>query len=196
MYVLGLDISTSCTGIAILHHSGKLQQLNYVDLSKCNSYWDKVDLFREEMKKIIMGLNGPIQRIFIEESLQRFRSGMSSAKTLSTLTKFNGVASFIAREQTGVILITHKIDEVMTIADKVSVMRSGNLISSTLLESTSKDEIQQNIIGGKLPKPIKRREMRAKKIGLEMQKVIIPGLAYRKKPISLKVHLGEIVGIA
>ena len=38
--------------------------------------------------------------------------------------------------------------------------------------------------------------MRAKKIGLEMQKVIIPGLAYRKKPISLKVHLGEIVGIA
>lgn len=102
MYVLGLDISTSCTGIAILHHSGKLQQLNYVDLSKCNSYWDKVDLFREEMKKIIMGLNGPIQRIFIEESLQRFRSGMSSAKTLSTLTKFNGVASFIAREQTGI----------------------------------------------------------------------------------------------
>ena len=52
-----------------------------------------------------------------------------------------------------------------------------------LLESTSKDEIQQNIIGGKLPKPIKRREMRAKKIGLEIT-------------ISLKVHLGEIVGIA
>ena len=102
MYVLGLDISTSCTGIAILHHSGKLQQLNYVDLTKCSTYWDKVDLFRQEMKKIILELNGPIQSIYIEESLQRFRSGMSSAKTLSTLTKFNGVVSFIARELTGV----------------------------------------------------------------------------------------------
>mgnify|MGYP003122981214 CR=1 FL=1 len=101
MYVLGLDISTSCTGIAILHHSGKLQQLNYVDLTKCNTYWDKVDLFREEMKKILFRLDGPVQSIYIEESLQRFRTGMSSAKTLSTLTKFNGVVSFIARELTG-----------------------------------------------------------------------------------------------
>ena len=40
----------------------------------------------------------------------------------------------------------------MMIADKVSVMRSGNLISSKLLKNTSKNEIQQNIIGGKLPK--------------------------------------------
>ena len=38
--------------------------------------------------------------------------------------------------------------------------------------------------------------MHPKNIGFEMQKVIIPGLATRRKPISLKVYLGEIVGIA
>ena len=108
---------------------------------------------------------------------------------------FQSLSNFKASGKS-IILITHKIDEVMMIADKVSVMRSGNLISSTLLKNTSKNEIQQNIIGGSLPKPIKRKQMHPKDISFEMQKVIIPGLATRRKPISLKVYLGEIVGIA
>ena len=108
---------------------------------------------------------------------------------------FQSLSNFKASGKS-IILITHKIDEVMMIADKVSVMRSGNLISSKLLKNTSKNEIQQNIIGGSLPKPIKRKQMHPKDISFEMQKVIIPGLATRRKPISLKVYLGEIVGIA
>ena len=108
---------------------------------------------------------------------------------------FQSLSNFKASGKS-IILITHKIDEVMMIADKVSVMRSGNLISSKLLKNTSKNEIQQNIIGGTLPKPIKRKQMYPKDIGFEMQNVIIPGLATRTKPISLKVYLGEIVGIA
>ena len=108
---------------------------------------------------------------------------------------FQSLSNFKASGKS-IILITHKIDEVMMIADKVSVMRSGNLISSKLLKNTSKNEIQQNIIGGALPKPIKRKQMHPKDISFEMQKVIIPGLATRRKPISLKVYLGEIVGIA
>jgi simple sugar transport system ATP-binding protein len=95
-----------------------------------------------------------------------------------------------------IILITHKIDEVMMVADKVSVMRSGSLILSTPLQNTSKDEIQQNIIGGKLPKPIKRKKQIPTKISLEMRKVVIPGVASGEEPVSLKVNLGEIVGIA
>ena len=108
---------------------------------------------------------------------------------------FQSLSNFKASGKS-IILITHKIDEVMMIADKVSVMRSGNLISSKLLKNTSKNEIQQNIIGGSLPKPIKRKQMHPKDISFEMQKVIIPGLATRRKPISLKIYLGEIVGIA
>ena len=38
----------------------------------------------------------PIDQIWIEESLQMFSSGMSSAKTLATLTKFNGIVSWIS----------------------------------------------------------------------------------------------------
>ena len=40
--------------------------------------------------------------VWIEESLQMFSSGMSSAKTLATLTKFNGVVSWIAWDKFGI----------------------------------------------------------------------------------------------
>ena len=36
-----------------------------------------------------------IERVYIEQSLQSFRSGFSSAKTLSTLARFNGVVSWL-----------------------------------------------------------------------------------------------------
>ena len=44
-----------------------------------------------------------IEEIYIEQSLQSFRSGFSSAKTLSTLSRFNGVVSWLIYEHTGVV---------------------------------------------------------------------------------------------
>ena len=38
-----------------------------------------------------------IQKIFIEENLQAFRPGFSSAKTLLTLARFNGIVSYLSQ---------------------------------------------------------------------------------------------------
>ena len=54
----------------------------------------------EEAEKVInklIKLNN-IQAIGIEQNLQSFRSGFSSAQTISTLSKFNGIVSFISFE--------------------------------------------------------------------------------------------------
>ncbi len=50
-----------------------------------------------------------------------------------------------------IVLITHKLDEVMEIADRVSVMRGGRLVASGPLAETSKEEIARGIVGGELP---------------------------------------------
>jgi len=42
--------------------------------------------------------NFNIEKIVVEESLQSFRAGLSSAKTLSSLTRFNGIVSFLAQD--------------------------------------------------------------------------------------------------
>ena len=89
--ILGLDVSTSITGATLLDKNGNVIQNFAIDTRKHKNFFDKaeqVELALRQMKKVPT-------HIFIEQSLQSFRSGFSSAKTLSTLSRFNGVVSWI-----------------------------------------------------------------------------------------------------
>ena len=89
---LGLDISTSITGATILDKDGKIVYNDSWDTRKFKNFFEKAKFIEDKIKK----LNYPVQKIYIEQSLQSFRSGFSSAKTLSTLSRFNGVVSWLA----------------------------------------------------------------------------------------------------
>ena len=49
------------------------------------------------MQKVLTDLSNSykVEEVFVEQSLQSFRSGFSSAKTLSTLSRFNGIVSWM-----------------------------------------------------------------------------------------------------
>ena len=99
--VLGLDISTSCTGWCILSSSGEILKIGYIDLSKKIGLFEKAKTVKREISNLHIDYD--IKNIFIEENLQSFRSGFSSAKTISTLAKFNGIVSFICFEEFSII---------------------------------------------------------------------------------------------
>jgi len=94
--ILGLDISTSCTGITILDYSGAVV-LNTCWKFKEDDMIDKLERAKKEIKDLKKTY--PITEVFIEESLQAFRPGFSSAKTILTLAKFNGILSWMIYEQ-------------------------------------------------------------------------------------------------
>ena len=94
--IVGLDISTSITGITILDNTGKVVLCDAWDLRKYKGFFLKVEkakVFLEEAAQ-----NQTIEKVFIEQSLQSFRSGFSSAQTLSTLARFNGTLSWLCYE--------------------------------------------------------------------------------------------------
>jgi len=93
--LIGLDISTSITGWTVLDDQGKLKAMGHIDLRKLKGLWAKIDFVSESLNIIPIAHN--IKHIFVEESLQMFRSGMSSANTLSMLAKFNGLVSYVMR---------------------------------------------------------------------------------------------------
>ena len=101
MVTLGLDISTSCTGWCILSGFNdslhKNVNLGFVDLSKEKNTFRKAVLVKETLSWL--HIKFPIDRVVIEENLQSFRSGFSSAKTLSTLARFNGIVSYLCYEE-------------------------------------------------------------------------------------------------
>jgi hypothetical protein len=96
--ILGLDISTSITGATVIE-DGKVLESAYWDTRNKKHFptlYDKADLLRRNLLTIKM--NYDITNIFVEQSLQSFRSGFSSAQTLSTLSRFNGIVSWLCYE--------------------------------------------------------------------------------------------------
>jgi len=108
--ILGLDISTSITGIAVVA-DGQLVYYDSIDLRKHTGMFKKA----REMKEKIMDLfemyqcdnnftigigasEYPIEHIFIEQPFTFFKSGGSSAKTMATLQRFNGIVSWMIYE--------------------------------------------------------------------------------------------------
>ena len=94
--ILGLDISTSITGATVLDKNGKVIFCEAWDTRKYKSTFIKADTLRSYLKELKNRYD--IENIYVEQSLQMFRSGFSSAKTLSTLARFNGIVSWLCYE--------------------------------------------------------------------------------------------------
>tara|TARA_E500000305_G_C3932366_1_gene193399 strand:+ start:147 stop:689 length:543 start_codon:yes stop_codon:yes gene_type:complete len=97
--ILGLDISTSSTGWCLLDKGGNLYQMGFIDLKNKKGMFQKAIAVKDEILNI--SRKGNIEGVFIEENLQSFRSGFSSAQTLSTLARFNGVVSYLCFDEFG-----------------------------------------------------------------------------------------------
>ena len=94
--ILGLDISTSITGATVLDESGKVVFCTAWDMRNKKYFptlFDKSDFIKDRILEL--GDMFRLEAVYIEQSLQSFRSGFSSAKTLSTLSRFNGIVSWL-----------------------------------------------------------------------------------------------------
>ena len=98
--ILGLDISTSSTGWSLLSLDGTLIEQACIPLGKINSTLQKTERVIDELKSIRKKYD--ISHIFIEENLQMFRPGLSSAKVLITLARFNGMVTLLSYQILGI----------------------------------------------------------------------------------------------
>jgi len=98
--ILGLDLSTSIIGLCVVDPDGEICHQEHIDLRKEKSFLNKVAHAKEKILHLIKA--GGIEDVWIEQSLQAFRPGFSSAKTLLTLSKFGGIMEWIIFEKTGI----------------------------------------------------------------------------------------------
>lgn len=103
-FILGLDVSTSITGICILNSKinpdltgSHILHLDRIDLKKTKTLWEKADNVALVLEDIYKKHKG-VYTVVLEEPLMGFRTGMSSAATITTLMRFNGIVSYISRE--------------------------------------------------------------------------------------------------
>jgi len=101
--ILGVDVSTSITGFAVIDDNGKLIETCVCDLRRYKGFFEKCLQFREcsldLADKHCKAFNKRgVDHIYIEQPFTFFNSGGSSAKTMAALQRFNGVASWMLYE--------------------------------------------------------------------------------------------------
>ena len=97
-----------------------------------------------------------------------------------------------------ILLITHKLQEIMAITDGVSVMRAGKMVAHRLTSETNKAEIAELMVGRKVLLQVDKEPSAKGKPLIKIKDLCVKDRAgiQRVKKISFEVHAGEVVGIA
>jgi simple sugar transport system ATP-binding protein len=103
----------------------------------------------------------------------------------------------LAASGKSIILITHKLHEVMSVADRVLVLRGGKLVANVMVKDTSIEELSFHMVGRHLP------EKEQPALDAAEDVLVVDGLCCTNengvekiRDLSIKVAAGEIVGIA
>jgi len=99
------------------------------------------------------------------------------------------------REQgVGIVYITHRLDELPVIADRVTVLRDGQVVGTYDMADTNRQELIRLMVGRELSAIFPKREVERGDIALELRGIGKRASGLRN--IDLSVHRGEIVGLA
>jgi len=146
---------------------------------------------------------GARQRVEILKALYRDADILILDEPTGVLTPgeaddlFRILRALRARGKT-VILITHKLREIMAVSDRVSVMRRGRMVAHLDTRDTGPEQMSELMVGRKV---VLRQEKSARKAGapvltVENLSVVCSQGVERVKSVGFQVRAGEIVGIA
>jgi len=94
---------------------------------------------------------------------------------------------------TGVIYISHKMDEITQIADEVSVLRDGYNINTWKMEAVDTGTLIHSMVGREMTAQFPKREANIGDVTLEVKNLTRSG---EYENISFKLHKGEVLGFA
>ncbi len=115
----------------------------------------------------------------------------TSALNETETEKLFEIIDKIKKEDVGIVYISHRMDELFRIADRVEIMRDGKYITTLKVEDTNTDEIVTYMVGREIADMYPTRDCR---IGDVVFKVEGLNTAFLKN-INFHVKAGEVVGL-
>ncbi len=97
-----------------------------------------------------------------------------------------------------ILLITHKLDEIMSVADRCSVLRQGELVDTLDIEKTTKEELSRLMVGRDIDSSLTREETSQKDVVFNVSNLNLKSKTGKHKlnDISFDVKKGEVLCIA
>ncbi len=147
---------------------------------------------------------GEQQRVEILKALYRNVSLLILDEPTGVLTpqeteSFFGVLKRLKDEGYGIIIITHRLSEIMAISDRVTILRDGRAVKELVTADTTPEELSAYMIGRPLSHKKEEQKKPLKDSALILRDVSLLSKRGGKKflnHITLTVHKGEILGVA
>ena len=146
---------------------------------------------------------GAQQRVEILKTLYRGADILIFDEPTAVLTpaeilELMEIMKTLVKEGKSIILITHKLDEIRAVADRVTVIRRGKSIQTVGIEGATNKDLAEMMVGRSVSFVTEKEEAQPKEVVLAISDLVVnenrgvPAV----KELSLDVRAGEIVGIA
>lgn len=146
---------------------------------------------------------GAQQRVEILKTLYRGADILIFDEPTAVLTpaeilELMDIMKALVKEGKSIILITHKLDEIRAVADRVTVIRRGKSVQTVSIEGATNKDLAEMMVGRSVSFVTEKEEAQPKEVVLQISDLVVnenrgvPAV----KELSLDVRAGEIVGIA
>lgn len=105
----------------------------------------------------------------------------------------------LRKEGLTVIFITHKLDEVLRVADDVTVIRAGATVAEVKASGVSAKKLAELMVGSELPSPEIHGSAKRNEVTLSLKNLTVAaesGARNLVTDVSFTLHAGEVLGIA
>ncbi len=105
----------------------------------------------------------------------------------------------LAAEGKSILFISHKLNEIMEVADRCSVLRKGKYIGTVEIPNTTKAELSRMMVGRDVEFAVQKAPAHPADVVLDVQNLTVASKVHKNnavKNVSFQVHAGEIVCIA
>ena len=103
------------------------------------------------------------------------------------------------KEGKSILFITHKLNEIMAVADRCTVLRKGKGIGTVEIAKTTKEELSRMMVGRDVQFAVEKAPAKPGEPVLQVKDLKVPGRVHKKdavRDVSFTVRAGEIVCLA
>jgi simple sugar transport system ATP-binding protein len=169
-------------------------------VSLSNNYGLQIDP-DAKIEDITVGMQ---QRVEILKMLYRNNDILIFDEPTAVLTpqeikELMNVMKLLAKEGKSILFITHKLNEIMEVADRCSVLCKGRYIGTVNISETNKEELSRMMVGRDVQFTVQKKPSVPGKVILDVQHLCVESKLHKMlavNDVSLQVHAGEIVCIA
>lgn len=119
--------------------------------------------------------------------------------TPQEITELMAIMKGLAKEGKSILFISHKLNEIMEVADRCTVLRKGKYIGTVDIADTDIEKLSEMMVGREVHFTVDKDEPRPGDVVLEVNNLTVKGHSHKKNAVngvSLKVRRGEIVCVA